>query len=72
MIALLLTTLGMALTARVMPQMNVWIVAVPIKVIIGVVILWETFPMMTMLFDENFRQVQDAIAYLLKAGGPHG
>jgi len=72
MIALFLTTIGMALTARIMPEMNVWIVAVPIKVIVGILILWETFPLMAMLFDENFRQVQGAIAYLLMAGGPHG
>jgi len=72
MIALLMTTLGMALTARVMPQMNVWIVAVPLKVVIGIVILWESFPLMTMLFDDNFKQVLEGISYMLRNGATHG
>jgi flagellar biosynthetic protein FliR len=72
MIALMMMTLGMGLTARVMPQMNVWIVAVPLKVVLGVVILWETFPLLTMLFDENFKQVLEGLSYLMRHGAVHG
>ncbi|HSQ41533.1 MAG TPA: flagellar biosynthetic protein FliR, partial [Fibrobacteraceae bacterium] len=71
-LALLTTTLGMALMARVMPQMNVWIVSVPIKVILGVFIIWQTFPLMTRFFDANFQQVQEAIAFFLRTGALHG
>ena len=72
MIIMLLTTLGMGLMSRIMPAMNVWIVAQPLKIGLGVLIVWETFPLMTMLFDENFRQVQEGISYLLRHGAVSG
>jgi flagellar biosynthetic protein FliR len=72
MIALLMMSLGMALMSRVMPEMNVWVVAVPLKIVVGIFIMWQSFPLMSMLFDSNFRQVQEAIAYLLKSGAVHG
>jgi flagellar biosynthesis protein FliR len=71
-VALLLVSLGMALMARVMPEMNVWVVAVPLKIVLGILILWECFPLMTQLFDWNFEQVQSALVHLLKSGGVHG
>lgn len=72
MIVMFLTSLGMALMSRIMPTMNVWIIAVPIKVILGVLVVWECFPLMSMLFESNFQQVLEAISYLLRHGSSHG
>lgn len=72
MITMFAASLGMGLMSRIMPSMNVWIVAVPIKVIVGVFVLWETFPLMAHLFDSNFQQVLEGIAYLLRNGSSHG
>lgn len=72
MITMLLTTLGMGLMSRIMPAMNVWIVAQPLKIVVGVIIIWQVFPLMTMLFDENFLQVQEGISYLLRHGAVSG
>jgi len=69
---MLLTTLGMGLMSRIMPAMNVWIVAQPLKIVVGVIIIWQVFPLMTMLFDENFLQVQEGISYLLRHGAVSG
>jgi flagellar biosynthetic protein FliR len=72
MITMFLTSLGMGLMSRIMPAMNVWIIAVPIKVVLGVVIMWECFPLMANLFDSNFQQVLEGISYLLRHGSTHG
>ena len=72
MVALLATSIGMGLMSRVMPSMNVWIVAVPLKVFLAIWIIWQVFPLMSMLFDSNFRVVQEGIAVLLNSGGIHG
>lgn len=72
MITLLVTSLGMALVARVMPQMNVWIVAVPLKVILGSVTLVYVFPLIALLFNQNFEELLRALEMMLRAGGRHG
>lgn len=72
LITMFLASLGMGLMSRIMPSMNVWIIAVPIKVVLGVVVLWECFPLMATLFDSNFQQVLEGISYLLRHGAVHG
>lgn len=72
MITMFATSLGMGLMSRIMPAMNVWIIAVPIKVVVAVVILWETFPLMTLLFDSNFQQVLEGISVILREGAVRG
>ncbi|NLB63046.1 MAG: flagellar biosynthetic protein FliR [Fibrobacter sp.] len=72
MITLLLTSIGMALIARVMPQMNVWIVSIPIKVTLGCLAMWQVFPLMADFFEMNFHEVQEAIKIVMQAGGVSG
>ncbi len=72
MVAMIVTAIGMAMTARVMPAMNIWILAVPIKVFFGIFILWESFPLLLHVFNENFDVVLQGLMVLLEQGSRHG
>ena len=55
MFALLLLDVALAVVARTMPQMNIFIVAMPLKVVVGLLMLALTvrymLPAMTKVFD---------------------
>jgi flagellar biosynthetic protein FliR len=44
MVALILTSVAMGLIARTVPQMHIFIVAIPLKIFIGLVFLGLTLP----------------------------
>lgn len=54
MVALLLTSLTLGLVARVVPQMNVFIVAMPLKIIIGLFFIGVSLPYMTAFLEHAF------------------
>lgn len=61
-----LMVMGLALVSRIMPQMNVWIVGIPIKIAMGSVTLIYGFPLMSLLFESNFAKVQQGMMLLLR------
>jgi flagellar biosynthetic protein FliR len=65
---LLLCTVALGLMNRVMPQMQVWILGIPIKVIVGTLIIIYSLPLMVQLFNANFEQLQRALFAILRAG----
>jgi len=67
--ALFLCTVSLGLMNRVMPQLQVWILGIPIKVFIGVIVLIYSLPLMVQLFNANFEQLQRALFAILRAGG---
>ena len=69
MVVIILTTIGMAFMSKIMPQMNVWLVAIPLKIGLGVVILIYTLPLAYLLLDKFFITIQESIFILLKSGG---
>lgn len=69
---LLVVTVVLGLMNRVMQQFQAWILGVPIKVVLGVVVIIYAFPLMEKLFDANFEMLQRALLFLLKQGGAHG
>jgi len=67
--ALFLCTVSLGLMNRVMPQLQVWILGIPVKVFMGVIILIYSLPLMVQLFNVNFEQLQRALFAILRAGG---
>jgi len=67
--ALFLCTVTLGLMNRVMPQLQVWLLGVPMKIIFGTLIIVYSLPLMVQLFHANFEQLQRALLAVLRAGG---
>ncbi len=67
MVALLLTSLTLGLVARVVPQMNIFIVAMPIKIVIGLVFLALSLPFLAGFMGHVFVNLGNDLVLLLKA-----
>jgi len=65
-------SVALGLMNRIMPQLDVWVMGIPLKIGLGILTIIYSFPIMEKLFDANFEEVQRALFVLLKAGGPHG
>ncbi|MGL1935117.1 MAG: flagellar biosynthetic protein FliR [Fibrobacterales bacterium] len=69
MVIIILTTFGMAFMSKIMPQMNVWLVAIPLKIGIGVMVIIYTLPLAYQLLDKFFIIIQENLFILIRAGG---
>ncbi len=67
MVALLLTSLTLGLVARVVPQMNIFIVAMPVKIIIGLVFMALALPFLAGFLGHVFVNLGNDLALMLKA-----
>ncbi len=71
-IALFLTNIGLALMARVAPQLNVFAVGFPLQIMIGLTMMIISLPLLTnvlpQVFDETPREL-DAVLRAMKAPG---
>lgn len=66
-VSLLLTSAALGLVARTVPQMNVFIVAMPIKIVIGLFFMGVSFPYLTYYLKELFGKLGNIIFHLLEA-----
>ena len=64
--ALLLTDVVMAVLARAVPQMNVFIVGFPLKIASGLLILAITIPVFASLLKGSFHKLESGIAFILR------
>lgn len=55
-IALLLSNVALGLTARTVPQMQIFVVAMPLKILMGLFFLGISLPFMAAFFDHEFVQ----------------
>ncbi|WP_338626176.1 flagellar biosynthetic protein FliR [Selenomonas sp. TAMA-11512] len=66
--AILLTNVGLGVLARTMPQLNIFVVGIPLQIIVGMVVLSILLPFYVMfldvLFNETYEQINMAIRYL--------
>ena len=67
--SLLLCTVTLGLMNRVMPQLQVWLLGLPLKIFVGSFVIIYTMPLMAQLFNANFEQLQRALYAILRAGG---
>ena len=57
MVALLLTQCALALTARTVPQMQIFIVAMPLQIILGLAFLGISLPFCMVFFEKAFKKL---------------
>ncbi len=70
MAALLLADLALAIVARGVPQLNVFVVGMPAKLIVGFAMLAITVPVTAMLIARLFEDVGNSTAVLLRSMVP--
>jgi len=74
MVFLLLVDTAIAFTARIMPQMNIFMVTLPLKIGTGIIVLMVSLDIFQLIFDSiymDLRQYIEAIIHGL-SGGRHG
>ena len=66
-VTLLLTSVALGLVARTVPQMNIFIVAFPIKIAIGLLVFGLSLPFLAFFLKPIFEGIGNDIIILLKA-----
>jgi flagellar biosynthetic protein FliR len=64
---MLITSVALGLIARTVPQMHIFIVAMPLKILIGLLMLSLTAPYLSSFLNEVFRGLGKDIFLILKA-----
>jgi flagellar biosynthetic protein FliR len=64
---LLLVDTAIAFTARIMPQMNIFMVTLPLKIAMGLIVLVISLDMFEMLFDIVYQGIQDNLSNTIHA-----
>jgi flagellar biosynthesis protein FliR len=67
--AMLITSVAFGLLARTVPQMNVFIVAMPIKIILGLIFLSISLPYIAAFLGDQFAYLGRDIVQLMKLMG---
>lgn len=63
---MLLVSVGLGLVARTVPQMNIFIVAMPLKILIGLAFMMIAAPFLTAFFIDLFSSYQGSMLQLLQ------
>ena len=65
--AILLTNVGLGILARTMPQMNIFVVGIPMQLTVGVLILSMVLPFYVLFLDVLFNEMYGNITMALEA-----
>jgi flagellar biosynthetic protein FliR len=65
--ALLLTSVAFGLIARTVPQMNVFLVAMPLKIFIGLLFIGLSLPYLSSFLKTIFSNLNNMIFLLMKS-----
>jgi flagellar biosynthetic protein FliR len=68
-VALLITSAALGLVARTIPQMNIFIVAMPLKIAIGLIFLGISLPYMADFLLRSFETLGRSLLVLMKTMG---
>lgn len=68
-IAMFLTDVGLGFLARSAPQFNIFVIGVPVKIIVGLLMLMLLTPSFAFIFENLFGQLFQAMQSLLKVIG---
>ncbi len=67
---LFVSSIGLAVVARIMPQMNIWMVGMPLKLALGIMGLSITLPLIWSAFSKEQDRIQSyCLALLRQLGG---
>jgi flagellar biosynthetic protein FliR len=69
MVPLLMATTGLAVIAKIMPQMNVWLVGMPMKIFLGLLTFVFVLPLLWEVFKKQLDSIQFHQLALLKLLG---
>jgi len=61
-----LMNIGLGFLSRIMPQANVFFVGFPLLLATGVITMWISIPMFTMVLGKAFINLKDALFSLLR------
>lgn len=65
--AILLTNVGLGILARTMPQMNIFVVGIPMQLTVGMIILSMVLPFYVLFLDVLFKEMYGNITVALQA-----
>lgn len=65
--AILLTNVGLGILARTMPQMNIFVVGIPMQITVGMIILTMVLPFYVLFLDVLFGEIYGNIRIALQA-----
>ena len=65
--AILLTNVGLGILARTMPQMNIFVVGIPMQLTVGMLILTMVLPFYILFLDVLFNEMYGNITIALEA-----
>ena len=68
--AILLTNVGLGILARTMPQMNIFVVGIPMQLTIGITMISMVLPFYILFLDVIFNEMYANISIALKALAP--
>ncbi len=69
LVALLLTDLFFGIINRVAPQINVFFLSMPVKMLVGIIVLLIILPMLAMRMEFFFGEAYKAFEYAIRLGG---
>ncbi|MBL7191227.1 flagellar biosynthetic protein FliR [bacterium] len=70
MVALFITDVALGITARVAPQMNVFIVGFPLKIVVGLLALAFGMSLFAYVFNKLFTQFQEHLIHTIRLMAP--
>lgn len=65
-VVMLLTSVALGLVARTVPQMNIFIVAMPLQIVIGLIFLGFMLPYLSVFLSRIFNELGSGLVTLLK------
>ncbi|MDO3410686.1 flagellar biosynthetic protein FliR [Saccharibacillus sp. CPCC 101409] len=65
MVSLFLTDVGLGFLAKTAPQFNIFVIGIPIKIIVGLILLLMLMPSLTYIFDHLFSLMAESMQGLL-------
>ena len=65
--AILLTNVGLGVLARTMPQLNIFVVGIPLQIVVGIFVLSIMLPFYIIFLDVLFNEMYGNISIALRA-----
>ena len=65
--AILLTNVGLGILSRTMPQMNIFVVGIPLQLMIGIIVLSMIIPFYVLFLDVLFNEMYGNISLAIRA-----
>ena len=69
-VALLITTIALGLVSRAVPQMNVFLIGIPLNIGLGLAVIAYSLPLFTVIFRDMFMQFKTDFLTVIKLLAP--